>query len=182
MKEKTKVGKIKNALMNLFVGAAAVFALTLVGLRISGFKTFTVMSGSMEPFFKTGSLIYVSPVDPKTLREGDVITYLISDKTVVTHRIVEVLEETNESGEIIRRFRTKGDANEITDGKLVHENNVVGKFALSIPFLGFLASYIQRPPGIYVAIIVGMLLLMAVFLPDTEVKKRKEEKIYQQFS
>ncbi len=183
MKEKKqKAGKIKNILTNAAVGVVAVFALTLAGLRVFGFKTFTVMSGSMEPFFKTGSLIYVSSVDPKTLRGGDVITYLVNDKTVATHRIVEVIEETDDNGETVRRFRTKGDANEAADAKLVHEKNVVGKFALSLPFLGYLASYIQRPPGIYVAIIVGMLLLMAVFLPDTEVKKRKEEKIYQQFS
>ena len=68
MKEKKqKAGKIKNILTNVAVGAIAVFALTLAGLRVFGFKTFTVMSGSMEPFFKTGSLIYVSSVDPKTL-------------------------------------------------------------------------------------------------------------------
>ena len=179
---KTKAGKIKNILTNVLVGVVAIFAITLASLRILGFKTFTVMSGSMQPVFKTGSLIYVSPMNVNSLKEGDIITYLVNEKTVATHRIVEIIEEAEVDGKTTRRFRTKGDANSSVDAKLVHENNVIGKLSFSIPFLGFIASYIQRPPGIYLAIVVGILLLTVVFLPNTETKKRKEEMIYQQFS
>ena len=175
-------GKLKNILTNILVYSVACFALTLFGFRILGFQLFTIMSGSMEPNYKTGSLAYVRSVNPETLRGGDVITYLVNDKTVVTHRIIEVIEETEADGKTVRRFRTQGDANSSPDAKLVHENNVVGKLAFAIPFLGYLSFYIQRSPGIYFAIVIGTVLIMAAFLPSAEVKKRKEGTIYQQFT
>ena len=40
-----------------------VLALLLVGVRLFGMQVFTVLSGSMEPTYQTGSLIYVKDVD-----------------------------------------------------------------------------------------------------------------------
>ena len=55
--------------------------------------------------------------------------------------------------------------------------NVLGEVKFSIPYLGYLASYIQEPPGSYVAISVGAILLLLVFLPDlifeTDEEKRQ---------
>ena len=64
------------------------------------------------------------------------------------------------------RFRTKGDANDAEDGGLVHYKNVIGRPVFSIPYLGYVADYIQHPPGRYVAISAGAVLLLLVFLPD----------------
>ena len=36
----------------------------------------------------------------------------------------------------------------------------------TIPYLGYVADYIQHPPGMYVAISAGAILLLLVFLPD----------------
>ena len=175
-------GKLKNILTSIFVYAVACFALTLFCLRLFGFQLYTIMSGSMEPNYKTGSIAYVRPVNVETLKKGDVITYLVNDKTVVTHRIIEVIEETDADGNIVRRFKTQGDANSSPDAKLVHENNVVGKLFFALPYFGYLTHYIQRPPGIYFTIMIGVFLIMAAFLPNVEVKKRKEGTIYQQFT
>ena len=64
------------------------------------------------------------------------------------------------------RFRTKGDANEAEDGGLVHYKNVIGTPVFTIPYLGYVTSYIQHPPGTYIAIAGGAILLLLVFLPD----------------
>ena len=64
------------------------------------------------------------------------------------------------------RFRTKGDANDSPDGGLVHYKNVIGVPVFTIPYLGYVANYIQQPPGMYVAISAGAILLLLVFLPD----------------
>ena len=64
------------------------------------------------------------------------------------------------------RFRTKGDANEAEDGSLVHYKNVIGTPIFSIPYLGYIADYIQHPPGMYIAISAGAVLLLLVFIPD----------------
>ena len=41
---------------------------------VFGRQFYIVMSGSMSPAFDTGSLIFVRPADPETIRPGDIIT------------------------------------------------------------------------------------------------------------
>lgn len=48
----------------------------------------------------------------------------------------------------------------------MHYKNVIGTPVFTIPYLGFVANYIQHPPGMYVAISAGAVLLMLTFLPD----------------
>ena len=149
----------------IIVAIVFILAVLLVFFRLFGYEIYTVMSGSMEPTYHVGSLIYVKPTDTSTLEKDDVITFMADENTVVTHRIDEIVTETADDGTETLKFRTKGDANGVADGKLVHYKNVLGKPSFSIPLLGYLAFYIQRPPGIYVALVVGTLLLAAVFLP-----------------
>lgn len=156
--------KIWNTITTLLVILVIILALLLVGVRLIGFQVFTVLSGSMEPNYHVGSLIYVKEVDPFTLKSGDVITFMLDENTVATHRIVDVVPDEEDPSVI--RFRTKGDANDAEDGSLVHYKNVVGSPVLTIPKLGYVASYIQQPPGMYVAIAAGAILLLLVFLPD----------------
>ena len=157
-----------------------VLALLLVGARFIGLNVYTVLSGSMEPTYHVGSLIYVKDVDTDELKAGDVITYMLDEDTIVTHRIADVIpDETDPS---IIRFQTKGDANDSVDGSLVHYKNVIGTPVFSIPKLGYLANYIQKPPGRYIAISAGAIILLLVFLPDlfsdddkSEKKKKKQK-------
>ena len=99
---------IWNAITTVLVALVVILAIALVGVRLVGFQVFTVLSGSMEPTYHVGSLIYVKEIDTDDLRAGDPITYLIDEDTVVTHRIVEVVPDEEEPETI--RFRTKGDA------------------------------------------------------------------------
>lgn len=138
-----------------------------------GLQVFTVLSGSMEPTFHTGSLIYVKKVDYKDLKEGDVITFLLDEDTVATHRIVEVLPDENDPE--VLRYRTKGDANNAPDGSPVHYKNVIGSPVFTIPLLGYVASSIQSPPGSYIALAGGAILLLLLFLPDLFSKNDKGE-------
>ena len=156
--------KIWNAVTTVLVAIVVILALLLVGVRLIGMQVFTVLSGSMEPAYHTGSLIYVKDVDYTQLKEGDVITFMLDEDTVATHRIVGVVPDENDPTVI--RYRTKGDANDAEDGSLVHYRNVIGSPVFSIPKLGYVANYIQNPPGTYIAISAGAILLILVFLPD----------------
>ena len=170
------VKKVWNVVSSILVALVVILALLLVGARLVGLRVFTVLSGSMEPAYHTGSLIYVKKVDPFTIQPGQPITFLLDEDTVATHRVVGVVPDEEDPGVI--RFRTKGDANEAEDGALVHYKNVIGTPVFSIPYLGYLADYIQHPPGMYVAISAGAILLLLVFLPDifAEDKGRKKDK------
>ena len=158
------VKKVWNVVSSILVALVVIFAALLVGARLFGLQVFTVLSGSMEPAYHTGSLIYVKKVDPATIKEGQAITFLLAEDTVATHRVIEVVPD--EEDPTVLRFRTQGDANDSPDGGLVHYKNVIGVPVFTIPYLGYVANYIQQPPGMYVAISAGAILLLLVFLPD----------------
>ena len=165
--------KIINTISWLLVALVVLLAVALVGVRLVGLRPMIVLSGSMEPTYHTGSLIYVKKVDPASLRAGDVITFLLDEDTVATHRIVEVVpDETDPS---VLRFRTKGDANAVEDGSLVHYLNVVGSPVFSIPGLGYVAGFIQKPPGLYYALALGAVLLLVLILPETLGSEEKKK-------
>ena len=158
---KTKRKQIWDGITTALVAMVVALALAMIGARLAGLRVFTVLSGSMEPEYPVGALIYVKETDPARLKKGDVITFLLDADTVATHRITQVVDD----GEDLR-FRTKGDANDTEDGALVHENNVLGTPVLTVKWLGYAITYIQNPPGTYIAIAVGALLLLGVVLPD----------------
>lgn len=167
--------KVWNIVSTVLVALVVVLALLLAGARLLGMQVFTVLSGSMEPTYHTGALIYVKKVDPSTIREGQVITFMLDEDTIATHRVVDIVPDEEDPS--VLRFRTKGDANQAEDGTLVHYKNVVGTPVFSIPYLGYVANYIQHPPGMYVAISAGAVLLLLLFLPDVFAgeKKKKSE-------
>ena len=169
-----KFKKIWNIFTTVLTVAAILLAVALVGMRLFGFQVFSVLSGSMEPLYHVGSLIYVKEVDYHELKSGDVITFMLDEDLVATHRIVDVCPDQDDPS--VLRYQTKGDANEAADGTLVHYKNVIGTPVFTIPYLGYVADFIQKPPGTYAAIAIGAVLLALMFLPDLfreeEPKKR----------
>lgn len=170
------IKKVWNWLSGVLVAIVALLAIALVGVRLVGLQPFVVLSGSMESEYHVGSLIYVKSVDYKTLQVGDDITYMLDKDTVVTHRIIEVLVD-EEDPETLRYF-TQGIANDVPDATSVHYKNIIGKPVFTIPYLGYVSNYIQNPPGMYVAIAAGAILILLVFLPDLfeDDKKKKATK------
>lgn len=161
---------------SIMVGLLAVVAVVLAGTRLLGFRTFTVMSGSMEPEYPVGAMVYVRPVNYQELKVGDVISYVADDeKTVITHRIVKI--EADKKDNSVLRFQTKGDSNNVADAKMVHYKNVLGVPIMTIPMVGYVAHGVQRPPGIYIMLVAGTLLLAWAFLPSTLEERRRNVKV-----
>jgi len=167
------IKKIWDVLSTVVVALVVLLAVALVGVRLVGYQVFSVLSGSMEPVYSPGDLIYVKQVDPFTLQEGDIITFMVDESTVATHRMVGIVPDETDP-EVIR-FRTKGDANNVEDGTLVHYKNVLGTPVLCIPKLGYVAHYIQNPPGIYVAISAAAIFLALMFVPDLFAEEEEVE-------
>lgn len=51
--------KLLQIISTILVALVVLLAVALVGVRLAGIRTFTVLSGSMEPTYHVGSLIYV---------------------------------------------------------------------------------------------------------------------------
>ena len=170
-----KVKKIWDIVTTVLVVLVVIFAVFLMGSRLVGLQVYHVISPSMEPTYSVGDLIYVKEVDPDSVKVGDPITFVLNEELVVaTHRVVSIDSEN-------RQFTTKGDANSTEDAAPVHFNNLIGVPVFSVPLLGYVSVYIQNPPGMYVAIALGVILLAAVFLPDMltkkDTKKEKQEEL-----
>lgn len=158
-----KIWSITTTVIVILMVLCAVF---LLGSRLIGYECYTVISPSMEPEYMVGDLIYVKEVDPSTVKVGDVITFVVNEDLVVgTHRVVRIDTEK-------KQFITKGDTND-TEDPPVHFKNLIGVPKFSIPKLGYVSDFIQNPPGMYITLGVGALLILLVFLPDIFKKKEK---------
>ena len=109
--------RILKTISNILIPTVVLLTFLLYGLQLFGMKPYAVLSGSMESVYPTGSLIYISDVDPTTLQVNDAITFRLKDGTIATHRIIEFVPD--ETDPTIVHFRTKGDENDIADGSLV---------------------------------------------------------------
>lgn len=163
------VKKIWNIVSTLVVVLMVLCAIFLMGARVMGYQVYSVVSGSMEPAFSTGDLIYVKEVDVNTIQVGDPITFVLNEDLVIaTHRVVDIDAQN-------QYFYTKGDSNENIDASPVHFNNVIGIPHFSIPKLGYLSDFVQNPPGAYITFGVGMVLILLVFLPEMFGKKKQKK-------
>jgi len=127
-----------------------------------------VYTGSMETAIPIGSVVVIKPVDPETLKIGDIICFKLSEPPSITHRIINI---TNEG------FRTKGDANEDPDQWIVKKENVIGKVTMTIPYIGYLGYFVRTPLGFITLIIVPASILIALETRKIirEMKKNKKE-------
>lgn len=151
---------------NLLVTVVVVLAILLVGVRVIGLTPYTILSGSMEPEYPVGALIYVKKVPPESIEVGDNITFILNeDLLVATHQVYEIDPEG-------QMFFTQGiankdaDGNIIRDGSPVHYNNLIGKPVFCIPGLGYFSDYVTKPPGVYLAASGALILLIFTFVPD----------------
>lgn len=160
------VRRVWNGFTTALVALTMLLALLLVGARAVGLQVFAVLSGSMEPAYPTGSLIYVKRVEPDRVEVGQVISFVMNESlTAATHRVIGIDAQR-------QLFYTKGDANQAADGAPVHFHNLLGIPVFAIPRLGYLAHAIQHPPGKPIAIGAGALLLLLVFLQELLQKQR----------
>lgn len=162
--------KIWNIVSTVLVIVVVLCALFLMGSRLLGHQVYTVLSGSMEPAYSPGDLLYVQKVDVRDIKVGDPITFVLNEDLVVaTHRVIAIDAEK-------QHFYTKGDANETEDASPVHFNNVLGVPQFAIPMLGYVSNYIQNPPGTYITIAACAVLIILAFLPDMLSKKEEAPK------
>lgn len=132
-----------------------VLTVLLVLPGLFGIHPLIVQSGSMEPTYPQGSMVYIRGADPWKLSEGDTVTFRLEDgETLVTHRITSIDAENEE-------IHTKGDANAREDGAATSFEQIVGTPFLCIPCLGSLAgrlSSLAGKAGILVLVVLVCLL------------------------
>lgn len=136
---------------------------------VLGHHPVIVLSGSMEPTYRVGSIIYYKDTPFEQIEVGDPITFHGEDSDVlVTHRVVEKLE-------MEREFGTEGDANGSRDPRNVSYENVVGKATqFCIPYAGYFVNYGKQPAAIAAMAAILLLGMLADYLYKEEEKEAKD--------
>ena len=151
--KKINISKILNFMVTLIFIILALNLLTAKSeklFEIIGYRSYTVLSGSMEPKFYPGDLVITKHKNKTDIKVDDIVTFRDNEGVIITHRIIE---KTNEG------YITKGDNNNVNDADILKKENIIGEVKFSIPKLGYVSSFLSNPKIISVE-----LILLAVFI------------------
>lgn len=119
--------------------------------KLVGYRSYTVLSGSMKPEFNPGDIVIVKHKNKSDIQVNDIATFKDNEGNIITHRIVEQLDGDG--------YITKGDNNNVRDAEVVKEENIIGKVKFIIPKVGYIFNFLSNPK-----IIPIELILLAIFI------------------
>jgi len=106
------------------------FLILVFAIHLTKFRVFAVVSGSMEPTIKNGSLVIVRK--SQTYKTSDLITFKHAGGAgTLTHRIVKI-----ELSQGKYAVFTKGDGNAYMDENTITPQDIIGKVTLTVPLAG----------------------------------------------
>ncbi|WP_448613801.1 signal peptidase I [Modestobacter sp. URMC 112] len=142
--------------------AVLAFAGLAVGPHVLGYRTMTMLTGSMSPDIDPGDVIVVTPLPISQVQAGMVISYHIpiDDHRLVTHRVLAV--ETSPDGAVT--VQTKGDANDAPDPwRATLQGSTAWQVSAVIPELGHAIEFL-RTPALSHTLVYGAPALLAGWL------------------
>jgi len=169
--------KIFQIIYYIFIAFIVAVALLLIVsiLPITGnYKVMTVISGSMAPAIKMGSVVIVKPAADYKI--GDVITFGPYSKTKAptSHRIYDIKVVDGQPVYI-----TKGDVNNAPDARELQKRDIVGKVLFSVPFVGYAVDFAKKPMGFALIIVVPAAIIIydeiKKIIQELKIKRLKKE-------
>ena len=126
-----------------------------------GFKMYIVNSDSMAATdFNAGSLILVKEVDPSTLKEGDIITFMSQDTDSFGETITHKIRKLTTDAEGNPGFVTYGTTTGVDDETIVTYPYVLGQYQRHIPGIGTFFNFLKTTPGYFVCIFTPFMLII----------------------
>ncbi|KAE8744614.1 hypothetical protein FOCC_FOCC008743 [Frankliniella occidentalis] len=125
-----------------------------------------VLSGSMEPAFQRGDLLFLTNNQEDPIRAGDIVVFKVEGREIpIVHRVLKLHEKSN--GTV--KFLTKGDNNNVDDrglyapGQLwLQKNHVVGRARGFLPYVGLVTIYMNDYPHFKYAVLVALALYVLI--------------------
>ena len=125
------------------------------------FKMYIVNSDSMAATdFNAGSLILVKEVDPSTLKEGDIITFMSQDTDSFGETITHKIRKVTTDAEGNPGFITYGTTTDTDDETIVTYPYVLGQYQGHVPGLGTFFNFLKTTPGYFVCIFTPFMLII----------------------
>jgi signal peptidase I len=149
------------------IGAGAGVLLAAALPMALGMRSFTVMSGSMEPAVRTGDIVVDEQIAPIDARPGDIVTFKDprGQSRLLTHRVRRI-QVSGRAANVV----TKGDANDTTERWSVPVDGKIGRVAYRLPKLGYALALTREPKAkvlliVVPAVVAGLLELMRIWRP-----------------
>ncbi len=142
--------------------AAGLFFLLAIGPHVLGYRTMTMLTGSMAPHINPGDVVVSTPLAVGDVTPGMVISYHIPIDVhrVVTHRVISVRHDADGNVTV----QTKGDANKTADPwKATLSGATAYRVRTVLPKLGYLIEAL-RSGGVRTALVYGAPALLAGWL------------------
>ena len=126
-----------------------------------GYKMYIVRTDSMAATdFKAGALILVKEVDPSTLKEGDIITFMSQNTDSFGETITHKIRRLTRDAEGNAGFITYGTTTNTDDETVVTFPYVLGKYQTHIPHLGTFFNFLKTTPGYFICIFTPFMLII----------------------
>lgn len=155
-----------SSLIHVTAGAVLAVVIALIIVTAMGYRPYVVLSGSMEPEIRTGSICLIdTDYDYKELEVGDVIAFT-NGRISVTHRIYEFRDEL---------IRTKGDANDAPDQYFISEGNYLGRYVGAVPIAGYAVVWLQTKRGMILTVTAGVSLMLLDLLVNKVCSEKNEQ-------
>ncbi|PNS91969.1 hypothetical protein POPTR_018G005800v4 [Populus trichocarpa] len=172
--ESIKSMKIRDTLsqlitLGMIVSMALIIWKALMCLTGSESPVVVVLSGSMEPAFKRGDILFLH-MSEAPFRAGEIVVYNVEGEPIpIVHRVVEVHEQEN-TGKV--DILTKGDANDADDRGLyaygqywLKPQQIMGRAVGFMPYAGWVTIVMTEKP-IIKYMLIGALGLLVITSKD----------------
>ena len=158
---KKVIKKILNILRIIILILLILFALFTVYQKVFpnnpsafGFRTYSIITKSMEPVLKKGDVILVQERNTSSYKVGDIITFKGTSGDlkgkIVTHEIVGIKLENGKN-----IFYTKGIQN-ISEDPAVYEDEILGKYIYKFKFFSLIERIMDTKIGFILIIIIPL--------------------------
>lgn len=159
-----------NFLSSIILVVVIAIVVALLFPRVFGYDILAVLSGSMEPTYHVGSVVYIDKnAEANEIESGDAIAFYKEQNVVATHRAIEVDKEN-------KQFITKGDANESKDLEPIPFANLIGKAVFTIPFIGYVSIYMKTAKGIIIVCVTLAVVILLYAIPEVLKAEGEDEK------
>ena len=129
--------------------------------KLFGYRVYIVVSDSMSSTdFSAGDLIFVKDVDPSTLKEGDIITFMSQNTDSFGEILTHKIRRRTTDAEGNPGFVTYGTNTDTDDETIVTYPYILGKYHTHIPKLGTFFNFLRTTQGYILCIFVPFLLLI----------------------
>lgn len=138
-----------------------------------GIKNFVIVSGSMEPTIHIGDAILVKEVPQEEIQINDIISFQ-DGETITTHRVIGIEEKNG-----IKRYRTKGDNNNVEDKGSITYHQIEGKYQFKIEGFGFITKLVQNKFVLLLLLVLVILSIIVSIKRNNKKQERKEKRMRQ---